>query len=104
MHSGFSMNSIIRVQGYPKTAMLTMFISAGINVVLNPLFIFVFKMGISGSALATILAQTVSATWVMLYFTGKKSYLKLRFANMYPDWHIIGPIMKNGLAPFLMQC
>ncbi|WP_378954434.1 MATE family efflux transporter [Pelosinus sp. sgz500959] len=103
MHIGFGMNTIIRAQGDPKTAMLTMFISAGINIVLNPLFIFAFKMGISGSAWATVLAQAVSAIWVTLYFIGKKSFLKLRIANLYPDRYIILQIMKNGLSPFLMQ-
>ncbi|MBP2626252.1 MAG: mepA 2 [Firmicutes bacterium] len=103
MHIGFGMNTIIRAQGDPKTAMMTMFISAGINVVLNPLFIFVFKMGISGSAWATVFAQAVSAIWVTLHFTGKKSFLNLRIANMIPDQQIIGQIIKNGLSPFLMQ-
>lgn len=103
MHIGFGMNAIIRAQGDPKTAMITMFISAGINVVLNPLFIFGFKMGISGSAWATVFAQAVSAMWVTLYFTGKKSFLRLHIVNMYPDQHIIGQIIRNGLSPFLMQ-
>jgi len=103
MHIGFGMNTIIRAQGDPKTAMMTMFISAGINVVLNPLFIFGFKMGISGSAWATVCAQAVSAIWVTLYFTSKKSVLKLRIVNLYPDQNIIGQIIKNGMSPFLMQ-
>ena len=103
MHIGFGMNTIIRAQGDPKTAMMTMLISAGINIVLNPLFIFSFKMGISGSAWATVIAQGASALWVTIYFTSKKSLLKLRIANMYPDLHIIGQIIKNGLSPFLMQ-
>lgn len=103
MHIGFGMNTIIRAQGDPKTAMLTMFISAGINVILNPLFIFGFKIGISGSALATVIAQAVSAIWVTVYFTSNKSLLKLRLANMIPDRQIIGQIIKNGLSPFLMQ-
>ena len=103
MHVGLGMNTIIRAQGDPKTAMITMLISAGINVVLNPLFFFGFKMGISGSAWATVVAQAVSAIWVTLYFTSDKSLLKLRIANMYPDQQIIGQIIKNGLSPFLMQ-
>lgn len=103
MHIGFGMNTIIRAQGDPKTAMMTMFISAGINVVLNPLFIFVFHMGISGSAWATVVAQAVSAIWVTLHFIGKRSFLKLRISNMVPDKNIIWQIMKNGLSPFLMQ-
>lgn len=103
MHIGFGMNTIIRAQGDPKTAMMTMFISAGINVVLNPLFIFGFKMGISGSAWATVLAQAVAAIWVTIYFRSKKSLLKLRIATMKPDPQIIKQIIKNGLSPFLMQ-
>ncbi|MBP2657720.1 MAG: mepA 2 [Firmicutes bacterium] len=103
MHIGFGMNTIIRAQGDPKTAMMTMLISSGINLVLNPLFIFGFKMGISGSAWATVLAQAVSAIWVTFYFINKKSFLRLRITNMYPDPQIIGQIIKNGLSPFLMQ-
>jgi len=103
MHIGFGMNTIIRAQGDPKTAMMTMFIAAGINTLLNPLFIFTFKMGISGSAWATVIAQAVSAIWVTLYFTNSKSLLKLRITNLYPDRIIIGQIIKNGLSPFLMQ-
>lgn len=103
MHIGFGMNAIIRAQGDPKTAMITMFISAGINVVLNPLFIFGFHMGISGSAWATVVAQAVSAIWVTVYFAGERSLLKLRIANMVPDKNIIGQIIKNGISPFLMQ-
>jgi len=103
MHIGFGMNTIIRAQGDPKTAMLTMFISAGINVVLNPLFIFGLKIGISGSAWATVIAQAVSAIWVTIYFTNNKSLLKLRMVNLVPDWNIMGQIIKNGLSPFLMQ-
>lgn len=103
MHVGFGMNAIIRAQGDPKIAMTTMFISAGLNTILNPLFIFVFKMGISGSAWATVCAQGVAAVWVTVFFIGDKSFLKLRMKNMVPDWQIIGQIIKNGLAPFSMQ-
>ena len=103
MHIGFGMNTIIRAQGDPKTAMMTMLISAGVNIILNPLFIFGLKMGISGSAWATVIAQAFSAIWVTLHFTSKKSLLKLHIANMIPDWHIIRQITKNGLSPFLMQ-
>ena len=64
MYIGFGLNSIVRAEGNPKMAMMTILISAGLNIILNPLFIFTFKLGISGSALATVLSQAVSAIWV----------------------------------------
>ncbi|CUH94606.1 putative membrane protein [Propionispora sp. 2/2-37] len=100
---GFGMNNIIRAQGDPKTAMATMLISAGINIVLNPLFIFVFHMGIGGSALATVVAQTVSSIWVIAYFLGERSFLKLRLQYFTFDGKIIMQIINIGLSPFLVQ-
>jgi len=84
-------------------AMLTVLISAGLNILLNPLFIFTFNLGISGSALATVVAQAVSAIWVLTYFLGNKSLLKLRFSNLMLDWGVVLSIFKIGLSPFLMQ-
>lgn len=103
MYIGFGLNSVVRAEGNPKTAMITILISAGLNIVLNPLFIFTFKLGISGSALATVLSQAVSALWVLIYFCGKKSVLKLRLANLILDKDIVKSIFKIGMSPFLMQ-
>ena len=103
MYIGFGLNSIVRAEGNPKVAMTTILISAGLNIVLNPLFIFTFKLGIGGSALATVLSQTVSAVWVVAYFLSKKSLLKLRLANLALDKEIVRSIFKIGMSPFLMQ-
>lgn len=100
---GFGLNNIIRAEGSPKTAMATMLISAILNTVLNPLFIFGLKLGISGSALATVISQAVSALWVLIYFRGGRSYLKLQLSNMKLDMEIIRTIFAIGMSPFFMQ-
>jgi len=103
MYISFGLNSIVRAEGNPKMAMLTVLLSAGLNIMLNPLFIFVFHLGISGSALATVVSQGVSAVWVLAYFVGNKSLLKLHFGNLVLDWGIVRSIFEIGLSPFLMQ-
>ncbi|NLT12719.1 MAG: MATE family efflux transporter, partial [Clostridiales bacterium] len=79
---GMGMNNFIRADGSPAIAMLTMIIGAGANIILDPIFIFVFGMGITGAALATILSQAFSCTWVVLYLIGKRSRNKLRLSYM----------------------
>lgn len=103
MYIGFGLNNIVRAEGNPKMAMSTVLISAGLNIVLNPLFIFVFHLGISGSALATVVSQAVSAVWVLSYFLSKRSLLKLHIVNLVLDKSIVMSIFKIGLSPFLMQ-
>jgi len=103
MHIGFGLNNIIRAEGHPKTAMATMLISAILNTILNPLFIFVFKLGIAGSALATVTSQAVSATWVLRFLTSGKGLLMLRRSNLRLKADIVWEIFKIGLSPFLMQ-
>jgi putative MATE family efflux protein len=100
---GFGMNNFIRSSGSPMTAMMTMIIGAVINVILNPLFIFVFNWGIKGSAAATVISQAVSAVWVLYYFTTKKSSLKLYKKNFKLNMKTTTSIMAIGSAPFLMQ-
>lgn len=97
------MNNFIRADGNPKIAMFTMLIGAGINIVLDPIFIFVLRMGMSGAALATVLAQGVSFFWVFFYFLGKKSHHKLKLVNMRPRMLIISQIVKLGLPGSLLQ-
>lgn len=103
MHIGFGLNNIIRAEGNPKVAMATMLISAVLNTILNPLFIIVFHLGIGGSALATVVSQAVSAVWVLAYFLGEKSTLKLRWRNVRLHWDIVSHIAKMGFSPFMMQ-
>src|SRR5690606_39214835 len=74
---GFGMNHMIRAQGSPKVAMATMLIGAITNTVLDPVFIFGFGWGIKGAALATVISQIVSCTWVLSYFLRGKSHLRL---------------------------
>jgi putative MATE family efflux protein len=97
------MNNFIRADGNPKIAMLTMFLGAGINIALDPLFIYVFKMGMTGAALATILSQLISTIWVIQYFLGNRSKNKLKAKYMKPNVHIIIKITTLGLPGFLMQ-
>jgi putative MATE family efflux protein len=100
---GFGLNSLIRSEGNPKIAMITMLIGAILNTIFNPLFIFVFHLGIRGSALATIVSQTVCSVWVLSYFLGKKSLLKIKVKNLKPESHIVEQIFAIGMSPFLMQ-
>lgn len=103
MYVGFGLNNIVRAEGNPKMAMSTTLISAGLNIMLNPLFIFTLNLGISGSALATVVSQGVSAVWIFSYFLRGKSRLKLRKGNFVLDKKIVFSIFKIGMSPFLMQ-
>lgn len=103
MHVGFGLNNVIRAEGNPRLAMITMLISAILNTMLNPLFLFGMHMGIAGSALATVISQTVCAAWVLFHFNSKKSVLKLRLRYLRPDWRIIRSISAIGMSPFFMQ-
>ena len=96
------MNAYINTQGFAKTGMLTVLIGAVLNIVLDPIFIFVFDMGIKGAALATILSQAVSAIWVM-YFLIVQSPMKLRKDYLIPDLKVLGSIMMLGVSPFIMN-
>jgi len=99
---GFGLNPIIRSVGDPRTAMKTMLIGALLNFILNPLFIFVFKMGVAGSALATLISQAVCSVWIVKYFI-KNSIIKLKLANMKLEKHIVLEIISIGISPFIMQ-
>jgi putative MATE family efflux protein len=103
MYVGFGLNPLLRAAGHPQTAMVTMLISAGTNIVLNPLFIIGLGMGIKGSAWATIIAQSISAVWVIFHFVRKKTTFRLRWAKMLPDKRLIFNIIKIGMSSFLLQ-
>ncbi len=100
---GFGMNNFIRAEGNPRIAMYTMLLGAVLNTILDPIFLFVFRWGMSGAAFATILSQAVSAAWVLYYFLGGRSQLKLRFKNLKPQVPTVGKITALGLPPFAMQ-
>lgn len=97
------MNNFIRADGNPKTAMTTMLIGAGINILLDPLFIFVFKMGVRGAAIATIISQFISAVWVMKYFFGGNSQIKVHKINLSLKKDIVLKVLAIGSAPFAIQ-
>lgn len=100
---GLGLNPFINTQGFAKTGMITVLIGAIINIVLDPILIFGFNMGVKGAALATISAQFVSAVWVLLFLVGKKSVLKIRKKYLVPNLKVIGPILLLGISPFIMQ-
>ncbi len=97
------MNGFISAQGFPRIGMMTVVIGAALNLVLDPLFIFVFDMGVSGAALATIIAQGVSCLWVLRFLSGKQVAFRLekRILQLHAD--LIGRILSLGTAGFIMQ-
>ena len=97
------LNPFITTQGFTKISMMTVVIGAVCNIVLDPVFIFLFDMGVKGAALATILSQAVSAVWVALFLTGKKTTLKIRKENLRIIPSVYLPCVALGLATFVMQ-
>jgi putative MATE family efflux protein len=100
---GFGLNAAIRGEGNPRIAMLSMLISVVLNVMLAPLFLFVFHWGMQGAALATVLSQAVSAVWVLAYFFGRTSVLHFHGRNLRLDRAICRNIFVIGSPPFAMQ-
>ena len=97
------LNGYINAQGYPKIGMLSIVIGAVSNILLDPVFIFVFDMGVSGAALATILSQAISAIWVLGFLFGKKVAIPLRLQNIRIRRGITKDIFRLGTANFIMQ-
>ena len=96
------MNTFITTQGFAKISMLTTVIGAGINIVLDPILIFGLGMGVKGAAIATVCSQAVSAVWILLFLTGKKTILKLKVPNMKLVPSIILPCLGLGISSFVM--
>ena len=99
----YGMNNFIRGEGNPRIAMLTMVIGAVLNLILDPILIFGLRLGMSGAAIATVVAQAVSAAWVMRYYFGGTSLLKIRRRNTRPVRRIVLRILALGSPPFAMQ-
>ncbi|SCI08443.1 Multidrug export protein mepA [uncultured Ruminococcus sp.] len=97
------MNAFITAQGFAKTGMLSVLIGAVANIILDPIFIFAFQMGVQGAALATIISQALSCIWVLSFLFGKKTHLKIRTENLFLKKHIILPSLALGLSTFIMQ-
>ncbi len=95
-----SSNNLIRAEGNAKVAMATMLIGAILNIILDPIFIFVFKMGVKGAALATVISKFVSFIYVLTYLYSGKSSLKVKLHHLKPKMHIIIKILMVGFASF----
>ena len=97
------LNGYINAQGYPKIGMLSIVIGAVSNIVLDPIFIFIFDMGVSGAALATVISQSISALWVLRFLFGRTVAVPLRLRNIRIRRGITADIFKLGTANFIMQ-
>ena len=96
------LNPYITTQGFSKDAMKTVIIGAVCNIILDPIFIFGFGMGVKGAALATIISQGVSAVWVVCFLNGKKSLLKIHRKYLKLDGKVLLPVLALGVSPFIM--
>ncbi|HJC49299.1 MAG TPA: MATE family efflux transporter [Candidatus Anaerostipes avistercoris] len=97
------LNMFISAQGFSMISMLTVVIGAVTNIVLDPIFIFGFHMGVRGAAIATVLSQALSAVWAVKFLTGKNTVLHLKKKYMKIEWRIMAPCIALGVAPFIMQ-
>ena len=96
------MNTFITTQGFARISMMTTVIGAVINIILDPIFIFVLGMGVKGAALATVLSQAVGAVWILRFLTGKKTILRLKRSNMHLELKVFGPCLALGISTFVM--
>lgn len=97
------MNAFITAQGFAKEGMLSVLIGAVANIILDPVFIFLFGMGVRGAALATVLSQALSCAWVLAFLFGKRTYLRLRAATIRLSPAVLLPCVALGTATFIMQ-
>ena len=97
------MNMFITCQGFTKVSMMSVVIGAVLNIILDPILIFVFDLGVKGAALATIISQAVSAVWVVSFLSGKKTGIKLKKKYFRIDFKVLAPCIGLGVSPFIMQ-
>ena len=97
------LNPFINAQGFTRYGMVTVAVGAVCNLMLDPIFIFVFGLGIAGAAIATVISQTVSCIWVICFLLGKKNLIRLHRANLRPDRKVMGQICGLGVSTFIMQ-
>lgn len=102
--TSLGLNPYINSQGFAKIGMLTVLLGAVSNIVLDPVFIFVFRLGVKGAAIATVISQLLSALWVVCFLRGEKAELRLDFHGFRPDFKCIGQIAALGTASFMMSC
>ena len=101
--SALGLNMFITNQGFTKTSMATVCIGAVLNIILDPIFIFGFNMGVRGAALATIISQCVSAVWVVVFLTSKRTILKIKIKYLKLPWAVVSGVISLGISPFIMQ-
>lgn len=97
------MNAFISAQGFTKISMIFVIVGAAANIILDPVFIYGFDMGVKGAALATVLSQALSCAGVVAFLCGEKSFLKLKFKNLIPAPSVVLPCLALGTATFIMQ-
>lgn len=97
------LNFFIAAQGFATVSMRTTLIGAGLNILLDPLFIFVFKMGVQGAAVATVISQTVSCLWVLSFLSGNKTIIKIRKEKLGLSPKVLLPVLALGISPFIMN-
>lgn len=97
------LNPFITTQGKARTAMSTVLIGAILNIILDPIFIFVFNMGVRGAALATIISQAVSATWVLCFLFSNRSAIIIKPKYFKISKNIIASVLALGVSPFVMN-
>lgn len=97
------LNAFIAAQGFSMVSMFTVIIGALTNIILDPIFIFGFDMGVQGAAFATVISQAISALFALNFLTGKNTVLKLKIKNFKIDFNILLPSIALGIAPFIMQ-
>ena len=97
------LNAFIISQGRSRTAMTAVLIGAAANIILDPIFIFVFHMGVKGAARATVISQALSALWTVGFLISKRSSLTIKWSAMKPDFSVIGSVMALGISPFIMR-
>lgn len=97
------MNLFLTTQGFTRFSMITVLVGAVCNIILDPIFIFLLDLGVTGAALATVISQAVSGVWVLAFLLGKRTKLRLRRDCLRPQWKVMGPVLALGLSPFVMQ-
>jgi putative MATE family efflux protein len=103
MMLGFGMNNFLRAEGKPKKAMITMLIGSFSNIILSPILISYLGWGMKGAGIATVISQSISATWIVAHFALGKGELKIRRKNLKLNPALIWTIMYFGLSPFTIQ-
>jgi putative MATE family efflux protein len=99
----FNHAGLMRASGYPKKSMMVILVGAALNIILDPIFIFIFDMGIQGAAIATVISMAVSCIYAMQHFFQKSSFIRYRKYAFRPELRIIRNIIAIGLAPFLLN-